>query len=179
MKYCSDCGAPVALKVPPGDNLPRHVCDACGTVHYSNPKMVIGCIPEWRDQVLLCRRAIEPRYGLWTLPAGFMENGETVAQAALRETLEEARARVELGEMFSVLSVPHVSQVHIFYRARLVDLDFGPGAESLAVQLFPESAIPWQEIAFRTVSTTLRHYYADRTAGTFGFHTGEILPAGR
>jgi ADP-ribose pyrophosphatase YjhB (NUDIX family) len=179
MKYCSDCGAPVALKVPPGDNLPRHVCDACGTVHYSNPKMVIGCIPEWRDQVLLCRRAIEPRYGLWTLPAGFMENGETVAQAALRETLEEARARVELGEMFSVLSVPHVSQVHIFYRARLVDLDFGPGAESLEVQLFPESAIPWREIAFRTVSTTLRHYYADRTAGTFGFHTGEILPAGR
>jgi ADP-ribose pyrophosphatase YjhB (NUDIX family) len=179
MKYCSDCGAPVALKVPPGDNLPRHVCDACGTVHYSNPKMVIGCIPEWRDQVLLCRRAIEPRYGLWTLPAGFMENGETVAQAALRETLEEARARVELGEMFSVLSVPHVSQVHIFYRARLVDLDFGPGAESLEVQLFPESAIPWQEIAFRTVSTTLRHYYADRTAGAFGFHTGEILPAGR
>jgi ADP-ribose pyrophosphatase YjhB (NUDIX family) len=179
MKYCSNCGAPVALKVPPGDNLPRHVCDACGTVHYSNPKLVIGCIPEWRDQVLLCRRAIEPRYGLWTLPAGFMENAETVAQAALRETLEEARARVELGEMFSVLSVPHVSQVHIFYRARLVDLDFGPGAESLEVQLFPESAIPWQEIAFRTVSTTLRHYYADRTAGTFGFHTGEILPAGR
>jgi ADP-ribose pyrophosphatase YjhB (NUDIX family) len=179
MKFCSDCGAPVALKIPPGDTLPRHVCDACGTVHYSNPKMVIGCIPEWRDQVLLCKRAIEPRYGLWTLPAGFMENGETVAQAALRETLEEARARVELAGMFSVLSVPHVNQVHIFYRARLVDLDFGPGAESLAVQLFPESAIPWREIAFRTVATTLRHYYADRTAGAFGFHSGDILPAGR
>jgi ADP-ribose pyrophosphatase YjhB (NUDIX family) len=179
MKFCSDCGAPVALKIPPGDTLPRHVCDACGTVHYSNPKMVIGCIPEWRDQVLLCKRAIEPRYGLWTLPAGFMENGETVAQAALRETLEEARARVELAGMFSVLSVPHVNQVHIFYRARLVDLDFGPGAESLEVQLFPESAIPWQEIAFRTVATTLRHYYADRAAGAFGFHSGDILPAGR
>jgi ADP-ribose pyrophosphatase YjhB (NUDIX family) len=179
MKFCSDCGAPVALKIPPGDALPRHVCDACGTVHYSNPKMVIGCIPEWRDQVLLCKRAIEPRYGLWTLPAGFMENGETVAQAALRETLEEARARVELAGMFSVLSVPHVNQVHIFYRARLVDLDFGPGAESLEVQLFPESAIPWREIAFRTVATTLRHYYADRAAGAFGFHSGDILPAGR
>jgi ADP-ribose pyrophosphatase YjhB (NUDIX family) len=179
MKFCSDCGAPVALKIPPGDTLPRHVCDACGTVHYSNPKMVIGCIPEWRDQVLLCKRAIEPRYGLWTLPAGFMENGETVAQAALRETLEEARARVELAGMFSVLSVPHVNQVHIFYRARLVDLDFGPGAESLEVQLFPESAIPWREIAFRTVATTLRHYYADRAAGAFGFHSGDILPAGR
>jgi ADP-ribose pyrophosphatase YjhB (NUDIX family) len=179
MKYCSNCGAPVALKVPPGDNLPRHVCDACSTIHYSNPKMVIGCIPEWRDQVLLCRRAIEPRYGLWTLPAGFMENGETVAQAALRETLEEARARVELTEMFSVLSVPHVNQVHIFYRARLVDLDFSPGTESLDVQLFPEAAIPWQEIAFRTVSTTLKHYYSDRTSGVFAFHAGEILPVNR
>jgi len=179
MKFCSDCGAPVALRVPPGDTLPRHVCDACGAIHYSNPKMVIGCIPEWRDQVLLCRRAIEPRYGLWTLPAGFMENGETAAQAALRETLEEARARVELAGMFSVLSVPHVNQVHIFYRARLVDLDFGPGAESLEVELFAERAIPWQEIAFRTVATTLRHYYADRAAGAFGFHSGDILPAGR
>jgi ADP-ribose pyrophosphatase YjhB (NUDIX family) len=179
MKYCSNCGAPVAMKVPPGDNLPRHVCDACSTVHYSNPKMVIGCIPEWRDQVLLCRRAIEPRYGLWTLPAGFMENGETVAQAALRETLEEAKARVELTEIFSVLSVPHVNQVHIFYRARLIDLDFGPGTESLDVQLFPEATIPWHEIAFRTVSTTLKHYYTDRTAGTFAFHSGEILPVGR
>jgi ADP-ribose pyrophosphatase YjhB (NUDIX family) len=179
MKYCSDCGAPVALGIPPGDNLPRHVCDACGTIHYSNPKMVIGCIPEWRDQVLLCKRAIEPRYGLWTLPAGFMENGETVAQAALRETLEEARARVELADIYSVLSVPHVNQVHIFYRARLLDLDFGPGAESLEVQLFAESAIPWPEIAFRTVSTTLRHYYRDRAAGVFAFHSGDILPAGR
>ena len=176
MRFCSNCGAPVALKIPPGDNLPRHVCDACSTVHYSNPKMVIGCIPEWRDRVLLCRRAIEPRYGLWTLPAGFMENGETVAQAALRETLEEARARVELTGMFSVLSVPHVNQVHIFYRARLLDLEFGPGAESLDVQLYPEAEIPWQEIAFRTVSTTLKHYYTDRTAGAFGFHSGEILP---
>jgi ADP-ribose pyrophosphatase YjhB (NUDIX family) len=176
MRFCSNCGAPVALKIPPGDNLPRHVCDACSTVHYSNPKMVIGCIPEWRDRVLLCRRAIEPRYGLWTLPAGFMENGETVAQAALRETLEEARARVELTGMFSVLSVPHVNQVHIFYRARLLDLEFGPGAESLDVQLYPEAEIPWQEIAFRTVSTTLKHYYTDRTAGAFGFHSGELLP---
>ncbi len=177
MKFCSNCGAPVALKIPPGDNLPRHVCEACSTIHYSNPKMVIGCIPEWRGEVLLCRRAIEPRYGLWTLPAGFMENGETVAQAALRETLEEARARVELTGMYSVLSVPHVNQVHIFYRARLVDLDFGPGAESLEVQLFPENTIPWPEIAFRTVATTLRHYYADRTSGAFGFHSGDIVAA--
>jgi ADP-ribose pyrophosphatase YjhB (NUDIX family) len=176
MKFCSNCGMPVTLRIPPGDNLPRHVCDACRTIHYSNPRMVIGCIAEWDSQVLLCRRAIEPRYGRWTLPAGFMENGETVAQAALRETREEARARVELTDMFAVLSVPHVDQVHIFYRARLLDLDFEPGAESLEVKLFPEAAIPWQELAFRTISTTLAHYYADRKAGRFSFHSGEILP---
>jgi ADP-ribose pyrophosphatase YjhB (NUDIX family) len=176
MKFCSNCGAPVVLRVPAGDNLPRHVCDACDTIHYQNPKMVIGCIPEWEDRVLLCRRAIEPRQGLWTLPAGFMENGETVAQAALRETLEEANARVELGAMYTVLSVPHVNQVHIFYRGRLLDLGFGPGTESLEVQLFAEAEIPWKEIAFRTVSTTLRHYYGDRQAGAYGFHAGEILP---
>jgi ADP-ribose pyrophosphatase YjhB (NUDIX family) len=176
MKFCSDCGAPVVLKVPLGDNLPRHVCTACDAIHYQNPKMVIGCIPEWEDRILLCRRAIEPRHGMWTVPAGFMENGETVAQAALRETLEEANARVELGEMYAVLSVPHVNQVHIFYRGRLLDLEFSPGTESLEVALFAERDIPWPEIAFRTISTTLRHYYADRRAGRYGFHAGEILP---
>lgn len=176
MKFCSNCGAVVALRVPPGDNLPRYVCDACSTIHYQNPKMVIGCIPEWEDQVLLCKRAIEPRYGLWTLPAGFMENSETVAQAAMRETLEEANARVELTDMYAVLSVPHVNQVHIFYRARLLDLDFGPGSESLEVKLYREADIPWRELAFRTISTTLQHYFDDRKAGTFRVHAGEILP---
>jgi ADP-ribose pyrophosphatase YjhB (NUDIX family) len=175
LKFCATCGAPVALKIPPGDNLPRYVCDACGTIHYQNPRMVIGCIPEWEDRVLLCRRAIEPRYGLWTMPAGFMENGETVAQAALRETLEEANARVELGELFTLLSVPHVNQVHIFYRGRLLDLEFAPGAESLEVALFPEDRIPWERLAFRTISTTLSHYFADRKAGAFGFHSGDII----
>jgi len=177
MRFCSNCGAPVELRVPAGDNLPRHVCPACETIHYQNPKMVIGCIAEWEDRILLCRRAIEPRHGLWTLPAGFMENGETVAQAALRETLEEANARVELAAMYSVLSVPHVNQVHIFYRGRLLDLGFGPGEESLEVALFAEADVPWKELAFRTISTTLRHYYGDRKAGAYGFHTGEILPA--
>jgi ADP-ribose pyrophosphatase YjhB (NUDIX family) len=176
MRFCSNCGAPVALRVPAGDSLPRYVCPACETIHYQNPKMVIGCIAEWEDRILLCRRAIEPRHGLWTLPAGFMENGETVAQAALRETLEEANARVELAAMYSVLSVPHVNQVHIFYRGRLLYLAFAPGTESLEVALFSEAEIPWKELAFRTISTTLRHYYGDRTAGAYGFHTGEILP---
>jgi ADP-ribose pyrophosphatase YjhB (NUDIX family) len=176
MKFCSACGARVALKVPTGDSLPRHVCDACGTIHYSNPKMVVGAIPEWEDRILLCRRAIEPRYGLWTLPAGFMENGETVADAARRETLEEAKARVHLHDMFSILSVAHINQVHIFYRAQLLDLDFGPGEESLDVALFYENEIPWQELAFRTVSTTLRFYFEDRRAGSFSFHAGDIPP---
>jgi ADP-ribose pyrophosphatase YjhB (NUDIX family) len=177
MRFCSNCGAPVELRVPAGDNLPRHVCPACETIHYQNPKMVIGCIAEWEDRILLCRRAIEPRLGLWTLPAGFMENGETVAQAALRETLEEANARVELAAMYSVLSVPHVNQVHIFYRGRLLDLGFGPGEESLEVALFAEGDVPWKALACSAISTTLRHYYGDRKAGAYGFHTGEILPA--
>jgi ADP-ribose pyrophosphatase YjhB (NUDIX family) len=177
VNFCSKCGARVALRVPPGDTFPRHVCDACGTIHYRNPLMVVGTIPEWEDRILLCKRAIEPRSGLWTLPAGFMELGETTAQAAMRETLEEAKARIELGDAFTLLSVPHVDQVHLFYRARLLDTDFGAGEESLEVALFREDEIPWKEIAFRTISTTLRHFYADRREGRFHMHAGEILPA--
>lgn len=176
LNFCSNCGTRLTLRIPPGDSLPRAVCDACGAIHYRNPLMVVGTIPEWDDQVLLCRRAIEPRKGFWTLPAGFMELGETTAQAALRETMEEAQARVELGEAFTLLSVPHVDQVHLFYRARLLDRDFAPGEETLELALFRESEIPWKEIAFRTISTTLRHFYADRNAGAMVFHAGEILP---
>ncbi|MBI3141052.1 MAG: NUDIX hydrolase [Rhodocyclales bacterium] len=175
MNYCSHCGAPVSLKVPAGDHLPRHVCERCGAIHYQNPKLVIGAIPEWDGRILLCRRAIEPRSGLWTLPAGFMENAETTAQAAARETLEEACARIEVGEMFTLINVPHISQVHIVYRARLLNLDFAPGAESLEVRLFDEAAIPWEAIAFRTIGLTLRHYFADRQAGHYGFHVGDLV----
>lgn len=163
-------------RVPPGDSLPRFVCDHCGDIHYQNPKLVIGAVPEWEGRLLLCRRAIEPRYGYWTLPAGFMENDETAGQAALRETLEEAGARVELAAPFSMLSVPHVNQVHVFYRARLIDLEFTPGAESLEVALFEEAGIPWKEIAFRTVGLTLRHWFADRRSGVFGFHAEDVVP---
>ena len=176
MNFCPNCGASVTLKVPEGDSFARHVCDACSTIHYSNPKMVIGCIPEWEDKILLCKRAIEPRLGCWTPPAGFMENGESTAEAALRETLEEAQARVEIGDLYSMLSIPHINQVHIFYRARLLDLDFAPGAESLEVALFEEADIPWKEIAFRTISTTLKYYYEDRKRGCYGCHSGAILP---
>ena len=178
MNYCSNCGSKIVLRVPPGDTLPRHLCESCGTIHYKNPLMVIGAIPEWQDRILLCRRAIEPRLDKWTLPAGFMELGETVGQAALRETLEEANARIELTEMYAMMSVPQVNQVHLFYRARLLDLDFSPGTESLEVQLFSENEIPWKEIAFRTISTTLKYYYADRKAGQFRFHAEDIYHSG-
>lgn len=174
MKFCSACGATVALRIPPGDTLPRHVCVRCGTIHYQNPKIVVGAIPEWGDRILLCRRAIEPRHGFWTLPAGFMENAESTAEAAARETLEEARARIEVGDLFTLISVPHINQVHIVYRARLLDLDFGPGEESLEVALFEERDIPWDDIAFRTISLTLRHYFEDRRRGSFGTHNASI-----
>jgi ADP-ribose pyrophosphatase YjhB (NUDIX family) len=164
----------VVKRVPPGDTLPRYVCDHCGVIHYQNPLLVVGSIPEHEDRVLLCRRAIEPRYGYWTLPAGFMENAETASQAALRETLEEAGARIELGAAFSLVSVPHVNQVHLFYRARLLDLEFKPGEESLEVALFRESDIPWDHVAFRTVGYTLRTWFEDRAKGSFGFHSHDI-----
>ena len=176
MKFCSNCGSPVALKIPPGDTLPRHVCGSCGTIHYQNPRMVVGCIPEWEDRILLCRRAIEPRSGLWTVPAGYMENGETTFQGALRETLEEANARVEIGPLYALYNIPHIHQVYILFRARLLDTDISPGAETLEVRLFAESEIPWDRIAFASVRNTLTHYYADRRDGEYRFHMGTIEP---
>ena len=168
MNFCSSCGSRVTLRIPAGENMMRHVCEVCGTIHYKNPLLVIGAIPEHSDgRILLCKRAIEPRHGFWTLPGGFMELGETTGQAAMRETLEEANARVELVQLYTVLSVPHVNQVHMFYRARLLDLDFSAGEESLEVGLYREDAIPWEDIAFRTTAITLGYYYADRKAGTY------------
>lgn len=158
--------------------MPRHVCDACGAVHYRNPRIIVGAIPIWEERVLLCRRAIEPRHGKWTLPAGFMEIDETVGQGAARESMEEANARLELHDLYTVISVPQANQVHMFYRARLLDLDFSPGEESLETSLFTEEDIPWEDIAFRTVALTLRHFFADRRAGRFCFHAGEIPPQG-
>ena len=144
---CGQRGAAVELRRPDDDNRLRHICISCGTIHYQNPNMVIGSIPEWEDKILLCRRAIEPRHGLWTLPGGFMENGETTTEAAIRETLEEANARIEIGDLFSMYSLPFINQVHLLFRAQLLDLDFSPGSESLEVRLFTENEIPWDEIA--------------------------------
>jgi ADP-ribose pyrophosphatase YjhB (NUDIX family) len=174
MKFCSNCGAPVALRVPPGDTLQRHVCDACHTIHYQNPRLVVGCIAEWEDRILLCRRGIEPRHGLWTVPAGYMENGETTFEGAARETLEEANARVEMGPLYALYNIPHISQVYVLFRARLLDSDVAPGLETLEVRLFAEADIPWDSIAFATVRNALRHYCDDRRKGAYQFHMGTI-----
>ena len=174
MNFCSNCGQKVSFRIPDGDTLPRFVCDACNIIHYQNPKMVVGCVPEWEDKILLCRRAIEPRYGLWTLPAGFLENNETAPAGAARETLEEANARVDVGELYSFISLPHISQVYAMFRARLLDLNYSAGSESLEVKLFTEDDVPWDHLAFRTIHYTLEHYFADRRAGQFGLHVGVI-----
>ncbi|MGH8433901.1 MAG: NUDIX hydrolase [Pseudomonas sp.] len=167
MKFCSQCGGPVMQRIPEGDDRPRFVCTDCQTIHYQNPRIVAGCVPVWGEQVLLCRRAIEPRRGYWTLPAGFMENGETMAQAAARETLEEACARVQQLSLYTLFDLPHISQVYVFFRAALADLDFAVGAESLEVKLFHERDIPWSELAFPTVGRTLECFFADRVAQTY------------
>jgi ADP-ribose pyrophosphatase YjhB (NUDIX family) len=182
MKFCSECAHPVALAIPEGDNRPRYVCPQCGTIHYENPKLVIGSLPVWESEgelkVLLCKRAIEPRYGYWTLPAGFMENNETTAEAAIRETEEEAGANIELGSLYSLLNVAHVHQVHLFYLARLRDLDYEAGIESLEVRMFSEREIPWDDLAFPTIRKTLELFFADRVkireGGVYGFHTVDI-----
>jgi ADP-ribose pyrophosphatase YjhB (NUDIX family) len=176
IKHCKNCGAAVVYKVPDdGDTKKRAVCSICQTIHYENPLNVVGTVPYWGEQVLLCKRNIEPRFGKWTLPAGFMELNETVAEGAARETLEEAGATFEMEGLFSLLNVARVGQVHLFYRARLLDTHFRPGTETQEARLFHEGDIPWDEIAFRTVQETLKHYFADRRAGRFLFHSVDIV----
>jgi ADP-ribose pyrophosphatase YjhB (NUDIX family) len=174
IEFCNSCGARVAHRIPEGDMLTRAVCDACGTIQYENPKVVVGCIPVRGDRILICRRAIEPRYGLWTLPAGFMENGETAAEGAMREAMEEAHAMVEIQDLYTVFSVPHISQVHMMFRSRLVNDDFRAGTESLDVRLVTAAEIPWNELAFTVVRRTLEHFLADRESGIFVPRFGDI-----
>jgi ADP-ribose pyrophosphatase YjhB (NUDIX family) len=170
VNFCSHCGQAIEIKVPEGDHLPRHVCPACGTIHYQNPKIVAGCVPEYEGRILLCRRAIEPRLGYWTIPAGFMENNETTQEAARRESVEEAMAEVEIGSLLAIVHVLHANQVHMMFRARLPKPDFGPGPESLEVKLCDESEIPWSDIAFRSVDFALKRYLEDRRRGVEGHH---------
>lgn len=176
IKHCKDCGAAVVYRLPDdGDTKQRAVCPACGAVHYENPLIVVGTVPHWGERILLCKRNIEPRRGKWTLPAGFMELGETAAEGAARETVEEAGAQFELEAFFSLLNVARVGQVHMFYRARLLSDAFDPGYETMETRLFLEEEIPWDEIAFRTVKETLERYFSDRSSGQFGFHAIDIV----
>jgi ADP-ribose pyrophosphatase YjhB (NUDIX family) len=174
IQHCRACGTKVEYQIPADDNRERAVCLACGTVHYQNPINVVGTLPVWDDRVLLCRRAIEPRHGLWTLPAGFLELGETTEQGALRETDEESGARVELEGLFTVINVTRVGQLHLFYRARMLGPELAPGAETLEARLFAEHEIPWDELAFRTVRETLHRYFDNRRAGQFNLHCLDV-----
>ena len=178
IKHCRECGAPVSYRLPDdGDTKSRAVCSVCATVHYENPLNVVGTVPFWGETgeyVLLCKRNIEPRRGKWTLPAGFMELDETTAEGAQRETDEEAGAQIDMGELFTLMNVARVGQVHMYYRARLLSDRFNPGHETMEARLFLETDIPWEEIAFRTVRETLQHYFADRQKGRFGFHVSDI-----
>jgi ADP-ribose pyrophosphatase YjhB (NUDIX family) len=176
IKYCKECGSAVVYRLPDdGDTKERAICTRCNTIHYENPLNVVGTVPHWGDKVLLCKRNIEPRWGKWTLPAGFMELGETTAEGAARETDEEAGSQFEMQGLFSLLNVTRVGQVHIFYRARLLSEHFAPGAETIEARLFSEDEIPWDEIAFRTVKETLERYFADRRNGHYGLHVVDIV----
>lgn len=174
MNYCSNCGQPLTYSMPPGDDRSRYCCQFCGAIHYQNPKIVVGCIPEMEDKILFCRRAIEPCYGKWTLPAGYLENGETVSAGAQRETFEEARTKVEILAPYALYNICYVNQIYLMFRGRLIDRDFRPGDESLEVELFSEDEIPWDEIAFLVIEKTLFQYFKDRKSGHYPFYIDNI-----
>ena len=176
IKFCNQCGHPVDFLVPAGDSLPRHVCPQCAHIQYGNPRLILGCVAEYQGKILLCKRAIEPRLGYWTLPAGFMENNETTQQGAARESLEEACAQVSLDAPFALISIAGIHQVHLFYRGQMAKPDFAAGDESLAVDLFAEHEIPWNELAFLSVRYCLERYLEDRRKGSFQFHETELVP---
>jgi ADP-ribose pyrophosphatase YjhB (NUDIX family) len=176
IRFCLHCGSNVDFRIPEGDALPRHICPQCGHIHYENPRLVVGCVAEYEGLILLCRRAIDPRHGFWTLPAGFMENGESTAQGAARETLEEAGAVVSIDAAFAMFSIAHIHQVHLFYRARLPEPIYAAGIESLEVKLFHPDAIPWSDLAFRSVYLCLERYLEDKQRGVFTFHEDELAP---
>ena len=175
MKLWPQCGSTINIVVPDGDNRERHVCSSCELIHYQNPRIIAGCIPVWEDKVLLCKRAINPRKGFWTLPAGFMELGETTEQAAVRETFEEAEAVVKTDELYAVFNLPHINPVYMMYRSALLKPEFSSGIESLEVRLFEEHEIPWDELAFETMRMSLEYYFQDRLAGAYEFRATDIF----
>lgn len=178
MNFCPKCGSIVEQAIPEGDNRLRDICTSpsCGKIHYQNPRVITGCIVESEEKILFCRRAIQPRYGLWTLPAGFLENSETISEGAARETMEEANADVEVIDLFSVFTLAHINQVYMLFRATLKTPHFGPGMESLEVELLDESQVPWDQLAFAAITETMRLYFADRKAGGFRTYIGEMRP---
>ena len=177
MKYCSNCGAKISWKIPEGEDRYRFFCEQCKVIHYTNPRVVAGTIPVQDGRILLCRRAIEPRHGKWTLPAGYLENGETVRDCATRETLEEACATLDNLIPYSLLNISYINQVYVMYRAQLINDDFRPGTESLDVQLFSPESLPWQDIAFPVISRVLQMYCRDLETGHFPFREVDLLPA--
>jgi ADP-ribose pyrophosphatase YjhB (NUDIX family) len=179
MKFCNVCGGSINRLIPKGDNRERYVCsdEACGEIHYQNPRIITGCLPIYKEQILLCRRAIEPRLGLWTLPAGFLENQETTQQGAERESLEEANANLDIKELYTIFDIPHINQVYFFYRAELLDTDFSPGIESLDVKLFKKEDIPWDELAFPAIKKTLEYYIEDSAKQQFKFRSAILEPS--
>ena len=178
IRFCSQCGAHTSLSVPPGDDVSRYVCDACGHIHYQNPKIVVGTIPQWEDRVVLCRRAIEPGYGRWTLPGGFLETGETLEQGARRETMEECGADVDICSLYAVYSLPHVDQVYMMFCAPMRDAHVARGTESLDVRLFRHGDIPWDDLAFRVIHTIMTHYVNDSMQNNvLSVRIGTILPS--
>ncbi|MDY6837011.1 MAG: NUDIX hydrolase [Thermodesulfobacteriota bacterium] len=176
MKYCSNCGARVTARIPSGDDRPRFVCDTCQVIHYENPNIVVGSIPELDDRILFCRRAIRPRLGKWTIPAGYLENGETLVEAAKREAFEEARAKLTDLMPYALLNLTFVNQVYVIFRGRLTDHDYRPGAESSEVKLLAEHEIPWDDLAFSSIREALKRYFIDRRKGTFPLHMADIQP---
>ena len=174
MNYCSNCGSPVVLKVPEGDYLPRHVCGNCGAIHYQNPKVVVGSVPVYDGRILICKRGIEPRVGYWTIPAGFMENDETLEAGAAREAVEEARIQVEIGSLLLLANVTSARQVHVFFRSRMLTPDFGITHESTEVRLVDERDIPWNDLAFPSTEYALRRFVEDRAAGVERHHVAEM-----
>ena len=175
INFCTQCGEKVSYIKPEKDDRLRHICDSCGFVHYQNPNIVNGAIITWQDRILLCKRAIEPRYGYWTLPAGFMENGETTYQGAIRETWEEARADIEIDGLYLSANLPHINQIYMLFRAKLLNTDFAPGPESLEVELFEESEIPWDEIAFPVISESLKLYFENRKQNHYPVRMIDII----
>ncbi len=176
MKYCSQCGLKLIHRIPEKDDRPRFICEACEMIHYENPKMVVGTIPAWEDKILFCKRAIEPQYGKWTLPAGFLENGETVEEGAVRETWEEAGATVVDLKPYAFYNLTFVNQVYLMFQARLPELAFSAGDESLEVVLYSEDEIPWDDLAFPVIRKTLQCYFKDLKSGRLSFYMDDIMP---